>query len=252
MMVIYMTQLLKKPKKVLILGQGYVGSRLLACFPDAQSTRRSHFELNRPETWKQNEDLFTSAETVIWTFPAASEETDEELALKFFDRHLYHAQVMIYGTTSAYRVKATHEWIDENSELNLDQVRTRTEENLRKKGACILHLSGIFGPGRLPLNWYLRGLVQFGSSYLNLIHVDDIVAITEKLTHHHEIAGQRINLSNGKPKTHLQIVSELKSLGLIAQDFTLSEKEKLDSKRVSNKKIKTLLNLPDSYFTDYP
>ena len=243
---------LKSSRSVLILGQGYVGTHLLRDFPHAQSTRRSTFELARPETWEQNEELFRASQLVIWTFPAASNELEEHLATQFFDLHLSHARVIIYGTTSAYRVQKKDEWVDETTALDMTQVRTRTEEKLRQKGACIVHLSGIFGPGRLPLNWYLRGLIQSASSYLNLIHVDNIVSITEKMTHLSHIEGQRFNLSNGKPKTHDQIVLELKALKLLPEHYALPAIERADSKRVSNAKIKSLLNLSDSDFIEYP
>lgn len=237
---------------VLILGRGYVGTALSQRLPRAQWTRRDTFDLRQPSTWENHRQLFSSSQHVIWTFPAASNATEEQLALDFFDEFLSHAQVLIYGTTSAYLVKTRHEWITEGSTLDLSQVRTRTEESLRSKGACILHLSGIFGPHRDPLAWYQKGLIRSRSSYLNLIHVNDIVHVTEKLIQRSDKRGQRFNLSNGKPKTHQQITEELKEMNLLPPEFELPSLEVPTSKRVSSSKIRDFLSLSDSDFIDFP
>ena len=237
---------------VLILGRGYVGNFLSQRLPHAHWTRRDTFHLSRPSTWKNHHLLFSSSQHVIWTFPAASHDSEEKLALDFFDEFLSHAQVLIYGTTSAYKVRTQDEWITEESPLDLTQVRTRTEESLRKKGACILHLSGIFGPHRDPLTWYQRGLIRSGSSYLNLIHVNDIVNVTEKLIARDDKKGQRFNLSNGRPKTHQQIIEELKNKHLLPPEFNLPRLEVPSSKRISSAQIKKFLSLSDSEFIDFP
>jgi hypothetical protein len=49
--------------------------------------------------------------------------------------------------------------------------RYEIEDSLRKEGATILYLGGIYGPGRDPINWYQKGWVSNGETYLNLIHV---------------------------------------------------------------------------------
>ena len=68
--------------------------------------------------------------------------------------YLKNKNVIVLSTTSAYKSEIENEEINENSKLNLDEPRIYAEEELRKKGALILHLSGILGPERYPKNWY--------------------------------------------------------------------------------------------------
>ena len=134
----------------------------------------------------------------------------------------------------------------------MEQVRTRTEEALRKRGACILQLAGIFGPERDPVSWYQRGLIRTGLAYLNLIHLRDIVSITQRILEIQHVAGERFNLSNGDPKTHLEIVENLKKAGRLPPEFSIPAIQKVGSKKVSNEKIKKLLSLENKDFVGFP
>lgn len=237
---------------LLILGCGYVGSEVLRRNPQAHFTKRSSFELSNRETWHESILGLPADGIVLWTFPAACSEQEELLAVELYDRFFREHRVVIYGSTSSYLVGTEGEWVTEETPLNLAQVRTRTEEKLRQKGACILQLAGIFGPGRDPVKWYEKGYIQTGLSYLNLIHLRDIVSITQQMFSLEKIAGERFNLSNGKPKTHFEIVDELKERNLLPSDFSLPIAHKPDSKRVSNEKIKKRCQLNDDDFIDFP
>ncbi|MFZ9594864.1 MAG: hypothetical protein ACO3A2_02175 [Bdellovibrionia bacterium] len=237
---------------LLILGGGYVGSRVAEKYPEARVTHRNDFDLRKRSTWSAELLRVPPGSSVLWTFPAAADPLDEALALEFFETHLKSCQVLILGTTSAYRVSVLDEWITEESELNWDQPRTRAEEKLRQKGACILHLAGIFGPARDPLTWYQKGWIQAGLSDLNLIHVEDVVRVVGLLFANPQIASQRFNLSNGQPKTHLQIIQELKDLGKLDSSFSLPAVKKQDSKRIDPSKIRAFLNLPHSGWISFP
>ena len=169
------------PPSFLILGCGYVGNAVKDQFPDARFTHRNIFDLNNRKTWSSEVLSVAPGGTVLWTFPAASTLEEEALAVELYETFFQGLRVVVYGSTSAYRVQQEDEWVTEETELDLGQIRARTEEKLREKGACILHLAGIFGPGRDPLRWYERGLIQAGLSYLNLIHVQDIVSVTAQI-----------------------------------------------------------------------
>jgi nucleoside-diphosphate-sugar epimerase len=239
-------------KSLLILGCGYVGSAIAEQFPNARSTHRNIFELSRRENWKNEILRPFSNGIILWTFPAASTLEEEALAIELYDTFFRGFKVFIYGSTSSYLVQHEDEYVTEETPLAMSQVRTRTEERLRQRGACILQLSGIFGPGRDPVNWYERGLIRSGLSYLNLIHLQDIVSITKRIFDSNRVSGERFNLSNGRPRTHMEIVELLKKSGRLPKEFLLPELRKSGSKRVRNDKLKAFLSLTDDDFTDFP
>ncbi len=247
-----MTHSSEKSSPILILGCGYVGTAVSKKFSNVKCTRKSNFELGKRETWNPEILSVPPHGIVLWTFPAASTEEEEALAVELYDRFFQKIQVVIYGSTSSYKVLKPDDWITEENELDLSQFRTRTEERLRQKGACILQLAGIFGPGRNPIRWYQQGLIQTGLSYLNLIHLQDIVSVTEKVFQKNEVWGNRFILSNGKPKTHLEITEILKKTGQLSSEFSIPLIGKINSKKVSSSKIKKLFSLTDNDFIDFP
>jgi hypothetical protein len=243
---------MKNDCPILILGCGYVGKAFLEQFPNAQFSHRDTFDLSRKESWNPKLLRRPPNSFVFWTFPVAATLNEQKLALELYQSYFTNVRTIILGTVSSYHVQFPDEIITEASPLHLDQVRTQTEEELRKQGACLVRLAGIFGPGRNPLSWYLNGKIQTGLSYLNLIHVRDIVQITKKLFENGPIAGESFNLSNGSFKTHYSIVEELKQLGKLSPQFSLPLQKRADSKRVSNLKIKKYLSLNDGDFVDFP
>jgi hypothetical protein len=239
--------------KLLILGRGYVGSAMATLYPDCLSTRRTDFDLSKPDLW--NESLLTlpKGSHVLWTFPAASTLEESEYAVMLFDRFFQYRKVILLGTTSCYQAPYEVDgWVTEKSPLQLDQIRTHTEEELRKRGACVLSLSGIFGPDRDPARWYERGLIKTGLSYLNLIHQADIASVAGRLFQSDRIKGERFNLSNGHPKLHQEIVAELQALGRLSQEISLPKKSKPGSKRVSHQKIVDWLEIEPDSLINYP
>lgn len=238
--------------QLLILGCGYVGNEVLRQYPQARFTRRSSFELSKRNTWNESVLTLPPGGVVLWTFPAACSDDEESLAIELFDRFFHSNRVVIYGSTSSYLVASQGEWVTEETPLNMSQVRTRTEEKLRKKGACILQLAGIWGPGRNPIQWYEKGYIKTGLSYLNLIHLRDIVSITQRIFSLEKAFGNRFNLSNGKPKTHIEIADTLKRRSLLTYDFSIPLVSKMDSKRVSNEKIRKICHLNENDFIQFP
>lgn len=238
--------------QLLILGCGYVGSEVLRQYPQARFTRRSSFELSKRNTWNESVLTLPPDGIVLWTFPAACSDDEESIAIELFDRFFHSHRVVIYGSTSSYLVSSQDEWVTENTPLNMSQVRTRTEEKLRQKGACILQLAGIWGPGRNPIQWYEKGYIKAGLSYLNLIHLRDIASITMRIFFLEKVFGERFNLSNGTPKTHIEIVDRLKDRGILTHDFSIPCVNKIDSKRVSNEKIRKICNLNENDFIHFP
>ena len=86
---------------------------------------------------------------------------------------------MVLGSTSAYDVADSAEypppWIDESAPIDCSKARVQGEEFLREtRGAIVLRVAGIYGPGRSPYDWLKTGRVAVSRKYVNLIHVEDL------------------------------------------------------------------------------
>lgn len=228
-----------------ILGAGYVGRALQRRFPDAAATRRRpdagellfRFDLDDPDSW----DLPPlSGCAVVWTFPAAPLDRVQA----FHDRRLRDAAaVIVLGSTSAYRVTDAGQapTVTEDSPLDLSQPRVAGEEWLRGQGVTVLQLAGIIGPGRDPEQWLRQGRIRDGAKIVNLIHVDDIVAVIEYLLAY-PAPGERINVANGEPVAWRDLVARFQADGRIARDFRLPESGVHESgKRVDCQRLHTML-----------
>lgn len=237
---------------MLVLGKGYVGSALLNRFPNARFTNRKIFELKDRATWKNDVLSVKEGEEVVWTFPAAQSLEEADLALELYETYFKKAKTIIFGSTNSYQTQNRGELVTEDTPLKLEDLRTQTEEKLRVRGACIVHLAGIFGPGRDPLDWYLKKRIHSGRSYLNLIHLDDIVNWTTKILGSKDLSCRRLNLSNGYFKTHLEIVQNLKKLQLLPENYYLPAIDQDGSKKVSNHGVRQFLSTFNYSFIDFP
>jgi nucleoside-diphosphate-sugar epimerase len=225
-------------KKTLILGYGYVGSALANKLPDAVFTCKSvqkaeehngiYFNLDDLNSWGN----IPAVDDVIWTLPAAP----LNLVQKFHTNVLHDCnRIVAYGSTSCYLTTRNEEIVTEEHPLDLSRVRVAGEEFLRKAGATILVLSGIYGPNREPVNWLRKGLIRSLDKRVNLIHRDDIVDITLFLLHENKLTkGERINLCDGVNRLWSEIAGyysvEIKT------DNTL-----VKNKIISNQKLRGLL-----------
>ncbi|MEN9825209.1 MAG: hypothetical protein RI953_954 [Pseudomonadota bacterium] len=244
-----MPEKLPARKHVAILGAGYVGKSLcevLAATFDVRLATRSGsssgdgsvfaplcFELQRRETWSS----VGSADAVVWTFPAALNDVDIALAVEFCstlrDKNI---PVLVLASTSCFVVSDPQTLVDESFGLDLTQVRVRAEEELRRKGCCILALSGIYGPGRDPSSWLRRGLIKSGGNFINLIHRDDVNKIVFNWIEK-PVGGLRINASDGRHRLWSELLEQLKKHGMIEPE--LNPFSNLDanasSKRIDNR-----------------
>ena len=91
-------------------------------------------------------------------------------SLEFFSKFLKDKPTIILSSIGAFNPPSDDIQIDENFKLE-EGGRYEAEEILRKEGAAILYLGGIYGPGRDPTTWYQKGWIPNGETYLNLIHV---------------------------------------------------------------------------------
>lgn len=221
----------------LILGGGYVGRRL-ADRLGATTTHRSegkchvgqsvYFDLADRDSWNNP----PVADNVVWTFPAVPLEQVQA----FYRTKLQNVgKLFVYASTSCYLTQQTDQLIDETRELDLTRQRVVGEEWLRQQGATILVLAGIYGPNRQPLDWLKKGVIKTPDKRVNLIHVDDIVAITLRLLNdERDLRGERFNLADGEASFWRDIAGHY---GITLEDSGKS----YVSKKVCNAKIRDWL-----------
>lgn len=101
---------------------------------------------------------------------------------------------IVLGTTSSFI--ASEGTITESSEKNLNSNRVKCENYLKEQGSNLLNLSGIYGYERSPYNWLNKGLIKNSNKRVNLIHVDDIVQVIEKVLVS-DLYQNELNLSDG-------------------------------------------------------
>ena len=189
-------------KPVLVLGAGWVGSRLAQSLvedgtpvcvtnrpgtsvdakppyfrpvpldlPEASVLR---FDMAQSETW-ENLPPPESLSAAVVTFPLSSGPHG------FWDAYLDHVpNVICYSTTSVYQVDQPGERVDEDSPLR-ETPRALAELYCQERGATLLTISGIFGERRSPrgictcLSTYTTsGGSLNGNKRVNMVHVDDV------------------------------------------------------------------------------
>ena len=207
-----------KQTLVVVLGSGYVG-RFLLCLQNHYSTvlhtsrdpdrhlgwlpsdQRLQFDLARPDSWHN----IPSGADLLWCFPAAPLD-----AVRSFTHTLAaFGKLVVLASTSAYDVADSAEypppWIDESAPLDYGKARVQGEEFLRKmRGAIVLRVAGIYGPGRSPYDWIKTRRVAISRKYVNLIHVEDLAEICVAALQH-GAPRAAYNVSDGVPRTWTEI-----------------------------------------------
>jgi len=192
---------------VLVLGAGWVGSRLANSLIDEGTPvvvthrptteldkkppyfrpvplegRAPHvaFELSEPGSWA-NLPPPESLNAVVVTFAlGAAPEA-------FWEQYLSHVRtVLFYSSTSVYHVDTPGQVVDERTPVK-GVGRAAAEAFVLERGATVLTVSGIFGERRSPrgictcLSTYTSaGGVLNGNKRVNRVHVDDIIAATRQ------------------------------------------------------------------------
>jgi nucleoside-diphosphate-sugar epimerase len=216
----------------------------LAGIPSEQCLR---FDLEQPSTWLN----IPAGADLIWCFPATPLEQ-----VRAFARTLDAPprRTVVLGSTSAYEV-SDHSaayppsWIDESASIDLTKSRVQSEEYLREyHGAIVLRVAGIYGPGRNPLDWIRQGRVGLSRKYVNLIHVEDLVAICLAAIEKGK-PGEAYNVSDGTPYLWSEICATAHKRWGVAP--TGAKEDRSSGKRISTAKLRTelgyTLKYPDLY-----
>lgn len=181
------------------------------------------------------------ATDVLWCFPAVPIESVRQFADAV---SLHTRRLVVLGSTSAYDDWTTEvyppAWIDESTSIDLTIPRVHGEELLRTTySAIVLRVAGIYGPGRNPIEWIRTGRISRSRKYVNLIHVDDLVAACLAALMHGQ-SGEVYNVSDGTPRTWNEICEEVERRWNIGS--SVSDEPRPCGKRLSNKKLCRLLD----------
>ncbi|MEE2773562.1 MAG: SDR family oxidoreductase [Pseudomonadota bacterium] len=193
---------------------------------------------------------------------------DKDIVLEKFSSsiNLFAKKINWLGYLSTTGVYGNYhgEWVDEESSLNsrsdLGKNRILAEKNwieISKSADCplyIFRLAGIYGPERSYIERLQKGVARkiiTQDHYFNRIHVDDISGIVIKALNFPNLA-DIYNVSDDLPCPGYKVVEEAARLLNIStveeidfKDAQLSEMAKsfyLESKRISNRKLKEKLN----------
>jgi hypothetical protein len=222
--------------RLLVLGAGWIGEALVERHPGSVGTHRQgprRFDLGDEATW----DALPALDATVWTFPAAPPGQ----AVRLYESKLAGRPCVVLGSTSAYAVESPEATVDEASPLDLSQPRVRGEEALRARGAMVLHLAGLWGPGRDPERWLVEGRIRNGAKRVNLAHRHDVVAAIEAVL----VAprpGLRLNVSDGLGARWSEHVEALRAAGRLPPEFRLPEAPPgAGSRIVSNQRLRELL-----------
>ena len=237
---------------VVILGSGYVARFMLSLtnfyrnvlhtsrdphhhLSSVPQQHRVRFDLMEADTWRN----VPSDADLLWCFPASPLPAVQQFASRI---DAPSRRLVVLGSTSAYDVGGVYEypppWIDETAPIDLGKPRVQGEEFLRTEcGAIVLRVAGIYGPGRHPYEWIKTGRVTVSDKYVNLIHVEDLAAISRAALEC-GTSGAVYNVSDGIPRTWNEIGRGLS--GNEAEQRT-GQHTQASGKRISTTKLRAML-----------
>ncbi len=194
--------------------------------------RQIAFDLEQRSTWANIPDHAD----VLWCFPAAPVHLVKKFAVTMEGSN---RRLVILGSTSAYDLGDSQDypprWIDETALLDDTQPRVQGEEYLRTEcKAVLLRITGIYGPGRNPIEWIKAGRVGPSRKYVNLIHVNDLAAIC-LVALERGTAGEAYNVSDGTPRTWQDICETVQARWGVTSPKPSPSHE--TGKRISNAKL---------------
>lgn len=160
--------------------------------------------------------LFNTQPALLYYFMPPPAQGQKDTRLKHFMQQLTQSQppkkVVLISTTGVYG-NCHGQWVDESSPLNpqFDRALRRVDAEQKFQSYCqefniplvILRVSGIYGPGKLPLQRIKAGtpiVQQEDSPYSNRIHSDDLVDICIQAGVSETIEGI-FNCADGHPTT---------------------------------------------------
>ncbi len=162
-------------------------------------------------------------------------------------------RIIYLSTTGVYAPADSGEWVDECSPCSPDRPSTRNayeaEAWLREHypdSAVTIRPAGIYGPDRVPNCQALKAGLPIDAdptSYLNLIHVDDLATVLQHVSTEPRLVYSIYNVSDGHPvlrSDYYQFIAT--KVGAPAPNYALAEDtstKRIRSRSNGNKRINT-------------
>ena len=227
-------------------------------------------DLDRPETLQ---DIPTKGATVFHFAPPPSlgqQDTRFRNLLACFDANGLPEKIVLLSTTAVYG-DCNGEWIDESAEVNPQTDRGRRRLDAERAlqlwaeahnvSYVILRVSGIYGPGRLPVERLSKGLPILREDlapFSNRIHQDDLAMVCVAAAKHAP-EGAVYNVCDGNPSTmshYFKAIAKALDLPMPPElDREQAEKQLSagmlsylnESRRLSNRKMREELRITLKY-----
>jgi len=263
-----------EPPRVAVIGCGYIGQAVGLALRDsgwhvygttttpARTTELAAEGVDPVLLWARDAhavaDLVARVDAVYLTLAAGRRNADyRDVYLRAAEnvvRALPASRVsrVIYTSSTAVYAQDDGAWVDEYSPTEPvtenARVLVQAEQVLLAAnvpaGVSIVRLGGLYGPGREISGFAARFADQQrddGDVYLNLVHLDDVVAALVGLMDipHHGV----LNLAADEPVTRRAVFDPLLASRGLPPVRWQSSPETGKGKRVCNRRIRELLNL---------
>lgn len=226
----------KKEQQINIIGCGYIGRRLIQLMLSKNLTKAenintlvksidsqkqcvesgvSSIQFDMDATGQSLPESFQLHHSIVYYFAPPPSQGEIDSRARTFIKQLTHqppAKIVLISTTGVYG-NCHGQWVNENTPLNpgVDRARRRLDAEQQFQSYCqkfdiplvILRVSGIYGPGKLPLK-RIRAQTPIvreeDSPFSNRIHADDLLEICLKAGLSQDIEGI-FNCADGHPTT---------------------------------------------------
>jgi hypothetical protein len=229
--------------KVLILGLGYCGSKWfeelssnyknMEVLGQSRSCQLATHKCDLEELSEYEMSEMLNSCDVWWLTSDVSKYS--ERAFDRMEKVLSRKPGVVLGTSSEFlenedSLKKNLGEVSIHSRVNLKSTRTLRQNKLLKEGSCVLHLAGIWGENRDPLNWLKKDLISKDRLGVNLIHENDILKVLIGISNNFDdFKAQREILVDSQSYTWVNIISSGIKKGMLAAGFkrkSLSEAKK--------------------------
>ncbi|MCR4337969.1 MAG: SDR family oxidoreductase [Candidatus Omnitrophica bacterium] len=211
----------------------------------------------KPELTGRNIKDFFQADILIITLPFKRNFEDPNIYQQQIDSVIKQCElsdrldfVIFTSSTVVYPQSITYAL--EEYPISPDNMRTKVLLDVERElfyhphfDTTILRLAGLYGPGR-PIGKFLAGKqnVAGGNHPVNLVHLDDVVGVIEKVIRQ-DVRGEILNVcADGHPSRRELYARAAEKMGLTPPTFSDDDSV---GKTVSNHKLKARLGYQFKY-----
>lgn len=225
--------------KVLILGLGYCGE---AWYSDLKTNPGFEIEVVGQSRYCKLADYKLDLENLnenelsamlegvdLWWLTTDSSKFSNQLFDRLFGV-LSKKPGIVLGSSGDFKESECSQLknvglVDSTFEMSATLRNTR-QSSFQKKGACILHLAGIWGEDRDPVSWLKKDLISKDRVGVNLIYRGDILKVLIYVSKNFEqFVGSRELLVDSKFYLWDEIVKKAIRLEAVSTDFERPLKE---------------------------